>query len=98
MFAYNYSNPSGLPETDAEYQVNFVTVFNQILSTFEFIDQNSTINSACTVSPETGPCKAAFTKYYFDQITGECKPFTWGGCQGTVPFETFEECLAICEQ
>ena len=25
-----------------------------------------------------------------------CQEFTWGGCQGSVPFETMEACMASC--
>lgn len=46
----------------------------------------------CAAEPDTGPCDAAFIRYYFDQDLGECREFLWGGCDGTVPFETLEEC------
>ena len=26
------------------------------------------------------------------KIEGKCKEFTWGGCDGIVPFDTMEEC------
>jgi Kunitz/Bovine pancreatic trypsin inhibitor domain len=47
---------------------------------------------ACAKQPETGPCKALVKKYYFDKQEGRCKEFVWGGCEGVVPFETFEAC------
>lgn len=46
----------------------------------------------CSVVPEAGPCEASITKYYFDATTGKCTEFQWGGCQGTVPFHTLDEC------
>lgn len=46
----------------------------------------------CAAEPDTGPCDAAFVRYYFDQDVDECREFLWGGCDGTVPFETLEEC------
>ncbi|HBS20409.1 MAG TPA: proteinase inhibitor I4 serpin [Flavobacteriales bacterium] len=48
--------------------------------------------AACEMSPEPGPCFAAITKFYFDQEAQECREFTWGGCGGVVPFDTFDEC------
>ena len=48
--------------------------------------------SECELTPDPGPCKAAIPKYYFDLESKECKTFTWGGCGGTVPFESLEEC------
>jgi hypothetical protein len=46
----------------------------------------------CSLKPEIGPCFAIFTKYYFDHSTNKCEEFTWGGCDGVVPFETKVEC------
>ncbi|MBL6644968.1 MAG: BPTI/Kunitz domain-containing protein [Flavobacteriales bacterium] len=48
----------------------------------------------CTLLPDPGPCEAAIPAWYFDQEFGACTPFSWGGCAGTVPFETLEDCLA----
>ncbi len=48
----------------------------------------------CRMVPDPGPCKAAITKYYFDKEEQKCKPFTWGGCHGVVPFDFIEECEA----
>lgn len=46
----------------------------------------------CDMIPDPGSCKAYFPKYYFDKKEGKCKEFIWGGCYGTVPFQTLEEC------
>ena len=51
----------------------------------------------CELNPEPGPCFAAIPKFYFDQEDGECKEFTWGGCGGTVPFDSMEECQCQCQ-
>lgn len=53
-------------------------------------------NSNCNLEPDPGVCEAYFPKYYFDQEAQTCKEFIWGGCEGTVPFETLEDCEA-CE-
>ncbi|MBN1599923.1 MAG: BPTI/Kunitz domain-containing protein [Bacteroidales bacterium] len=50
----------------------------------------------CFLEPDPGPCYAYIPRYYFNQETGECTMFIWGGCNGVVPFETLEECLE-CE-
>lgn len=50
--------------------------------------------SACELSPDAGNCEAYVPKYYYDQTDGQCKEFIWGGCGGTVPFDTMEECRA----
>lgn len=54
------------------------------------------IYGPCDLEPDPGPCFAAFRRYYFDKEEQQCKEFVWGGCNGTVPFETLEECL-VCE-
>ena len=48
--------------------------------------------AACELLPDPGPCFAAIPKFYFDSDAEECKEFTWGGCGGVVPFDTFEAC------
>ena len=48
--------------------------------------------TACELLPDPGPCFAAIPKFYFDSETQECKEFTWGGCGGVVPFDTFDAC------
>ena len=51
----------------------------------------------CEMIPDPGPCDAIFPRYYYDQISGACKEFIWGGCDGVVPFETLQECEQLCD-
>jgi len=53
-------------------------------------DCNPTGN--CSLEPDPGNCLAYMPRYYFDKEGETCKEFIWGGCGGTVPFETLEEC------
>lgn len=53
-------------------------------------------NPACQEQPDAGMCRAAFTKYYFNQQTQKCQTFTWGGCGGNVPFDTLNACQETC--
>lgn len=50
--------------------------------------------AACDLTPDPGPCEALIPKYYYDKESGKCKEFDWGGCGGTVPFDSMEECKA----
>jgi Kunitz/Bovine pancreatic trypsin inhibitor domain len=50
----------------------------------------------CRQKPERGPCKGLFESYYFDPVSQSCKMFIWGGCQGSVPFRTLDECQKAC--
>ncbi len=57
--------------------------------------ENST--NACQLEPDSGLCRAAFQKYYFNQETSLCEQFIWGGCAGIVPFDKLSDCQAQCE-
>lgn len=50
----------------------------------------------CNMIPDKGPCKAIFSKYYYEHKTNSCKDFIYGGCDGLVPFDTKEECEKFC--
>ena len=50
----------------------------------------------CNLKPESGHCRAAIERYWFDSQSGTCKAFVWGGCGGTVPFETMQDCQSVC--
>jgi hypothetical protein len=50
----------------------------------------------CSLKSERGPCKGNFRRYQYDPLSKDCKEFIWGGCGGTVPFETKEECIQQC--
>ncbi|MDH5463476.1 MAG: BPTI/Kunitz domain-containing protein [Nitrosopumilus sp.] len=51
---------------------------------------------SCYSVPDVGLCKASIEKYYFDWESDSCKSFTWGGCGGTVPFDTMGLCRGLC--
>lgn len=53
-------------------------------------------DSRCSMPHENGPCKALFWYYYYDAPSNSCKEFVYGGCEGSVPFETREACKAAC--
>ena len=51
----------------------------------------------CTLPKQTGPCTAYFERFYYDQNTGYCKMFVYGGCQGNKNrFVTEQECRNQC--
>ncbi|XP_069064663.1 kunitz-type protease inhibitor 1 isoform X2 [Pleurodeles waltl] len=51
----------------------------------------------CVDFPHTGPCRASFTRWYYDPFKQKCFIFTYGGCSGnTNNFVKEEECLATC--
>ncbi|MEN6615260.1 MAG: ankyrin repeat domain-containing protein, partial [Syntrophorhabdus sp.] len=52
----------------------------------------------CKLNADPGHCKANFDAGYYDNNAKKCRLFSYGGCGGTVPFETVEACRAVCEQ
>ncbi|XP_076591980.1 kunitz-type protease inhibitor 2 [Chaetodon auriga] len=51
----------------------------------------------CMVSPDPGPCRAAFPMFYFNPNAGACQSFIYGGCQGNQNrYSSMEDCLRRC--
>jgi len=60
-------------------------------------DNTSDNNAVCSLEPETGRCRAKFTKWYYNEGTGQCETFIWGGCGGNGnKFDTEAACLSGC--
>lgn len=57
---------------------------------------NQPLPAACYTPPDSGQCRAALPRYWYDVDTHSCKQFIWGGCGGTVPFETLQACEQSC--
>ena len=54
--------------------------------------------SVCLEDKVRGPCEAFFPRFYYDQETGICERFIYGGCEGNNNnFETFDECQNVCQ-
>ncbi|XP_041831468.1 kunitz-type protease inhibitor 1-like [Melanotaenia boesemani] len=67
--------------------------FNQLLS----IDVNQR-KARCTDLPVTGPCRASFTRWYYDPLNRKCHRFTYGGCDGNENnFEEDGACSEACK-
>ena len=53
---------------------------------------------ACYLEPDPGSgCLAAIPMNYYNPQYQQCDIFSWGGCDGVVPFESLEECENTCE-
>jgi hypothetical protein len=51
---------------------------------------------ACVVKPDPGPCRSNQAGFYYDYRDDRCKAFTYGGCEGRVPFPTLQSCVDFC--
>ncbi len=56
------------------------------------------LTARCKMKPDHGPCMALFHAGYYDELARTCRTFTYGGCNGTVPFETVEACRKVCRE
>ena len=55
------------------------------------------MSPACAEPKEVGPCLAAFVRFFFDQTTGSCRQFIYGGCRGNANnFESLKLCQQAC--
>ncbi|XP_013887004.1 low-density lipoprotein receptor-related protein 11 [Austrofundulus limnaeus] len=63
-------------------------------------DQEASVGQdPCAAAPLVGPCKGTFPRWYYDQKTGECKHFLYGGCQGNHNnFLQESDCISECIQ
>ncbi|XP_047450606.1 kunitz-type protease inhibitor 2 [Mugil cephalus] len=51
----------------------------------------------CLVAPDSGPCRAAFTMYYYDPNSATCQSFIYGGCRGNRnQYGSKDECMNHC--
>ncbi|KAJ7379648.1 hypothetical protein OS493_014044 [Desmophyllum pertusum] len=57
----------------------------------------SNLDDSCLLPEDSGPCRAAFKRYFFDKKNGQCKQFIYGGCQGNKNnFPSLEDCQLKC--
>ena len=55
------------------------------------------VSDVCGLPPDPGPCDGAFSRWYHDAQSGECRGFVWGGCGGNANnFETLAACERSC--
>lgn len=51
----------------------------------------------CFFDTYTGPCNSYEARWHYDSEDGDCKQFTYGGCQGNANnFKTSDDCYSAC--
>ncbi|PWA28302.1 hypothetical protein CCH79_00019010 [Gambusia affinis] len=67
--------------------------FNRLLS----VDV-SDVQVQCVEPPRTGPCRAHFTRWYYNPKDKKCVRFIYGGCDGNGNnFEDKDDCSETCD-
>ncbi|XP_054475001.1 kunitz-type protease inhibitor 1-like [Anoplopoma fimbria] len=52
----------------------------------------------CAEPPSPGPCRASFTRWFYDPLNRKCARFTYGGCDGSENnFEEEDQCSNFCK-
>ncbi|TRY92465.1 hypothetical protein DNTS_028172 [Danionella cerebrum] len=60
-------------------------------------DENDCTRPHCVDPPETGPCRASFTHWYYNPYERSCRPFNYGGCDGNLNrFNSEDICMSSC--
>merc|ERR1719458_485690 len=55
------------------------------------------LSNPCQLPPVTGNCRAAFSRFYYDASSDQCRQFTYGGCGGNGNnFLTRRDCNSKC--
>lgn len=56
-------------------------------------------SNVCDHKVDPGTCNGDFKRYAFDSVSGECKPFRYGGCGGNGNnFATESDCKKRCKK
>merc|ERR1711872_11576 len=51
----------------------------------------------CLSPADPGPCYASIPRFFYNDESHQCEPFTYGGCGGNGNnFESFAECVEAC--
>ncbi|GBM21980.1 hypothetical protein AVEN_219260-1 [Araneus ventricosus] len=67
------------------------------LSSVTFSGVPPPTNSVCTEPRDPGPCLGIFPRWFYNQQTGQCEKFSYGGCFGNKNnFKTKKACESIC--
>ncbi|XP_066542111.1 amyloid beta (A4) precursor protein b isoform X1 [Hoplias malabaricus] len=82
-------------ERDASEQAFNIAMTTTTTTTTESIEE--VVRAVCWAPARRGPCRALLSRWYFVAETGQCAPFTFGGCGGNRNnFESEEYCMAVC--
>ena len=68
-----------------------------LLALMQMAKSQAVLDPICSQPEASGFCRAQIIKYFYDQASGQCKQFIFGGCGGNQNnFDTIEECQTKC--
>ncbi|XP_078287174.1 actinia tenebrosa protease inhibitors-like [Rhinoraja longicauda] len=63
------------------------------------VQHNDTPAVDCSSPPKTGPCRAAFTRWFYNATEKVCQEFIFGGCLPNLNnYDSAEDCLNACDK
>ncbi|XP_014651664.1 PREDICTED: kunitz-type protease inhibitor 2 isoform X3 [Ceratotherium simum simum] len=70
---------------------------NNYLTKEDCLGRCAGVTEHCTAKAVTGPCRAAFQRWYFNAEKNSCDKFIYGGCRGNKnSYLSKEECMRQC--
>ena len=55
------------------------------------------ITDTCSLPSNTGPCRGAFPRWFYNSSSDSCELFIYGGCGGnTNRFTSLQQCIQSC--
>jgi collagen type VI alpha len=80
------------------FPVYLIQCFGNIRKSFKNLVHKCLVDE-CNLEPETGRCRALFSRFYYDKETNKCQKFIYGGCGGNGNrFFTEDQCIKTCIQ
>ncbi|XP_077521929.1 BPTI/Kunitz domain-containing protein-like isoform X1 [Amblyomma americanum] len=77
--------------------MNFVSAICVLLAASCICAAGKSTPGYCKRPAETGPCRARIPKWGYEQKSGLCKYFIYGGCGGNKNrFDSEKDCLGTC--
>ncbi|WP_085444603.1 BPTI/Kunitz domain-containing protein [Magnetofaba australis] len=74
-----------------------LAILTLLLTGWSHVAQARPLPSRCYIQPDPGQCQAYIPRYFYDEGSGQCEEFSWGGCGGRVPFTSLSSCRSQCE-
>ncbi|KAJ8704589.1 hypothetical protein PYW07_011777 [Mythimna separata] len=72
-------------------------LFYFLVLVFVAVGLSAARDPKCLLPAVSGPCRAEFQRFFYNQETGQCELFYYGGCQGNDNnFPTKYDCKVAC--